>query len=102
MKIKTLKTRGRNHEKAVAVAFDGERHKGVSGCGREDVCHDIFSIECKERATSYAHGFMAQAVRNSPAGKIPMVVIKRFNTPFDENLVCLRQRDFLELFKIVI
>jgi len=102
IKTKVLKNRGKNHEKSVATAFNGERHKGVTGQGKEDVQHEVFSIECKERKVTVVHKFMEQAKRNAPTGKIPLVIVKQYNTLQHENVVCMRQQDFIELFKIVI
>jgi hypothetical protein len=96
------KLRGKKHEQMVAQKFGGTRHLGNSGSGREDVETKYFSIECKERKSPSVHKYMEQAERNSPPGKIPIVVVKQFDTRQDTNVVCIRQEVFLNLFKTML
>jgi hypothetical protein len=72
------KARARNAEHRVAEILGGERLIGNRGQAIEDVKHDFFSVEVKQRKQIPAllRDAWAQAVMNAKAdGKQPLVVI---------------------------
>jgi hypothetical protein len=87
----TNRTRGKNTERAIAKIVGGKRIGTLCG---EDIQHDDYSIEVKNRVKSTAHGFMAQAIRNCPQGKTPMVIIHKHGDLHGNDLVCVRLKDW--------
>jgi hypothetical protein len=83
--------RGKNTERAIAKIMGGKRI-GVL-CG-EDIQHETWSIEVKNREKSTAHNFMNQAIRNCPQGKTPLVIIHKHKDIHGNDLVCMRLSDF--------
>lgn len=84
------------HEKAIALLFGGVR-TGNLGDGREDVQHDEFSIECKERKVVgfWLTGGMRQTRRNAAPNKLPILVIHEWGSRHLDDIVCIRLGDFL-------
>lgn len=66
----------KNVERRVAAKLGGAR-VGNSGRNTEDVTHPVFSIEVKHRKTlpKIVEESMTQCRRNSPGGKVPLVVL---------------------------
>jgi hypothetical protein len=86
------RNRGKAAERAVAVALDGKR---VGTMGGEDVHLDgPWSCEVKSRQAFVALSWMAQATRNAPKGKTPLVVVHVHGKRHDEDLVILRLADW--------
>lgn len=65
-------------EKRVAKILCGTRINGARGVQMQDVDHELFSVEVKHGKTSipkFVSNAYAQACRNAPAGKVPLVVL---------------------------
>ena len=90
----TNKARGKSHEKKVAEKFNGVNIGILNG---EDVATDKFSIECKSRVKFVGFTWYEQALRNNKRGKIPIVVVHLKNKSYDNDLVMVNIKDFLEL-----
>jgi hypothetical protein len=71
----------------------------------EDCSHPIFSIECKQRTgknyPKTLKAWFAQAQRNAPEGKIPLLAIHLTGERRTEDLVIMRRADFEDLFGTV-
>ena len=82
-------------ERAIAKRLGGER-VGNRGCNTEDVAHDWLSVEVKTRKSlpAWLRDAMAQAERNAPAGRLPMVVLHQVGQRHDKDLVVLSLGDF--------
>jgi len=87
--------RGKRTEKAIAKLTGGKR---LGLFGGEDVSAGPFSIECKDRLKFSGSHFMAQAINNCPAGKIPLVVVHVTGSRHNDDLVMLRMSDWLDWF----
>jgi len=87
--------RGKRAERHTARAMNGQR---VGALGGEDVSAGLFSIECKSRVRFVAQGWMSQAVRNCPPGRVPMVVAHCHGQRHSEDLVMVRMSDWLDLY----
>lgn len=85
------RTRGKCTERALAKITGGKR---IGIMGGEDIQHDTYSIEVKNRVKSTAHKFMEQSVRNCPQGKTPLVIIHKHKDKHGDDLVCQKLRDF--------
>lgn len=88
--------RGKEAERAVAKLLGGKR-RGV--LGGEDVEHPILSVEVKSRERFVAKGWMAQAIRNCPEGKVPVVIVHQRNSPYKDALVIVPLEEFKALTK---
>jgi len=84
-------------ERAIAKRLGGER-VGNRGRNTEDVAHDWLSVEVKTRKSlpAWLREAMAQAEHNSPAGRLPVVVLHQVVQRHDGDLVVLRLGDFTE------
>lgn len=89
------RNRGKATERAVARSLGGKR---VGVLGGEDVEAGLFSVECKSRKAFIGQSFMAQAVRNCPQGRVPMVVVHVHGQRRSGDLVMLRMSDWLDLY----
>jgi hypothetical protein len=87
--------RGKATERATAQALNGKR---VGIMGGEDVQAGLFSVECKSRARFVAQGWMEQAKRNCPPGRVPMVVAHIHGQRRANDLVMVRMSDWLDLY----
>lgn len=71
----------KDSERRTAEIMGGERINGARGVMIEDVSHPVFSVEVKHGKTcipKFVKDAYAQAKRNAPAGKIPLVVLHPF------------------------
>lgn len=84
-------------ERAIARRLGGRR-VGNRGRNTEDVAHSWLSVEVKSRRQlpAWLLGAMAQAEHNSPAGRLPVVVLHQVGKRHDGDLVVLRLGDFTE------
>jgi hypothetical protein len=89
------RSRGKNTEQAIAGRLGGKR---VGIFGGEDIDAGPFSVEVKDRAAFVGAGFMAQAVRNCPAGKTPLVVVHVTGARHDGDLVMMRLADWQDWY----
>jgi hypothetical protein len=86
------RNRGKSAERAVALILGGQRVGVLSG---EDVHFDgPWSAEVKSRAAFVATGWMEQAVRNAPPGKVPIVAVHVRGKRHDDDLVLIRLSDW--------
>lgn len=71
-----MKATWKGVERRVAALMGGTR-VGPTGRNTEDVEHGLFSVECKHRKKLPALlvSAYAQAKRNAPAGKVPLLVL---------------------------
>ncbi len=89
-------------ERAIARRLGGRR-VGNSGRDTEDVSHAWLSIEVKTRRSlpAWLLGAMAQARRNSPPTRLPMVVLHKVGQRHDGDLVVVTLADFQDWFGAV-
>lgn len=89
-------------EKYYADLFNGKR---LGTLGKEDINHELLSIECKERATrkglKMLYDWFEQAEKYS-AGKIPVLATHILNDAYKNDLIVLRLEDFIYLTKGVL
>lgn len=85
-----------------AKAMGGQR-AGATGFGSPDILHPLFAPEVKHRKTLpvLVKDAMAQAVRNAPAGKLPMVILHEHGQRMNDALVVVRFGDWAEWFGAV-
>jgi len=89
-------------ERAIA-AYVGGRRNPITGRQRGDVAdinHDWLSVEVKHRAKlpAWLHDAMSQAVAAQRDGQLPVVILHEAGTRHDEDIVCVRLKDFREWF----
>jgi hypothetical protein len=89
------RNRGKSAERFVARALNGKR---VGTMGGEDVQTGLFSVEVKSRARFVAEGWMSQARRNCPQGRVPAVVVHVHGQRHSEDLIMLRMSDWVDLY----
>jgi hypothetical protein len=95
MNPKQNRDRGKRCEADIAVRLSGRR-MGVMGA--HDVEAGPFAVEVKSRVAFVGTGFMAQAARNCPTGKTPLVVVHLTGTRHEGDLVMMRMCDWQEWF----
>jgi hypothetical protein len=86
--------RGKRAERTIAKIFGGDR---VGIMGGEDIAHPIYSIEVKSRKSHAVFNFMRQCEQNNKKKKIPLLVLHEHGKQHDNDLVCMRLKDFKEL-----
>ena len=75
--------------------------KNVGLFGGEDIQHDVFSIECKERNQALSvEKFVKQAETNTPDGKIPLVIFHKLNDKHENDLFIMRRKDIEKIMDI--
>ena len=89
--------RGYEAESAIAKYLGIER---IAGSGKRDLDGDWLCAEVKERAkpTAWLLDMIAQAVRLTKPGQLPIGVIHFLGARHDEDLVVVRLADFREWF----
>lgn len=85
--------RGKRTEAAIAKRLGGKR---LGILGNDDVQAGLFSIEVKDRVKFVGTGFMAQAVRNCPEGRTPLVIVHTTGTRHEGDLVMMRMTDWID------
>ena len=91
----------KNAEKHVAALLGGERVSNTAlGLKSSDVETPVFSVEVKNRneLPAWLEGAVAQAHRNAPAGKLPLVVLHKTGCRRVNDLVIMRLGEFIEWF----
>jgi len=90
-------------ERVLAKRLNGER-VGNTGQATPDVTTSWLSIEVKERKAlpMWLMDAVAQTVRNSDDGKLPIVVLHQKGCRHDNDLVLLRLCDFQDWFGDVV
>ncbi len=85
------------NERAIAKRLGGQR-VGNRGTNTEDVVHPWLSVEVKTRKAlpAWLLDAMAQARRNSPASRLPIVVLHQVGSRHDGDLVVLTLGAFTE------
>jgi hypothetical protein len=83
--------RGKHTESAIAMRLGGKR---LGILGNDDVQAGAFSIEAKDQVKFVGTGFMAQAVRNCPQDKTPLVIVHTTGAGHDNDLVIMRLSDW--------
>jgi len=86
--------RGYRAEKKVADLVGGKR---VGILGKEDISHKQFSFEVKMRKIlpKFLKGCYEQACANCEAGKLPVVVLKEKGKRYEDCLVIINFKDFI-------
>lgn len=87
--------RGKRTEKAIAKRLNGTR-RGV--LGGHDVTAGPWAVEVKSRLRFAGTSFMDQAVRNTPDGKTPLVVVHIAGGRHDDDLVMMRLKDWQDWY----
>ena len=93
--VKRNKAQGRKVQSRIAKMIGGKSVGTIEG---QDISHEIWSIEAKHRKTFIGNTFMNQAVKNSPEGKTPVVIVHTLNQRFEKSLVMMRYSDWEEWF----
>ena len=77
----------KDFERWVAEYFGGAR----VWKDEEDVSHPVFSFECKLRAklARYLTEGVAQAIRNAPPGKLPVLILHEKGKRREDAIVCI-------------
>jgi hypothetical protein len=89
------KRQGRAVQSKMAKRIGGKNVGTIEG---QDVSHPIFSGEIKNRKKFVGNTFMAQAVRNCPEGKVPIVIVHETGQRHNNNLVMIRLKDWEDLY----
>ena len=88
-------------ERAIAARMNGQRtsNQGL-GSATADVETPTYAVECKHRRSlpGWLLDAVAQARRNAPQGKTPLVVLHEAGSRYDDALVVVRLADFQELW----
>lgn len=84
-------------ERAVARLLGGER---VGHLGGADVIAGHLSVEVKSRKAlpKWLLDAVAQAVRNSEKGQLPICVLHQAGDLYDDAIVMVRMKDWLEWY----
>lgn len=89
------KRQGRAVQSKLARRLGG---KSVGTIERQDISFNDpakpWSVEAKHRKKFLGDTFMAQAVKNCPKGKTPLVVVHTLNQNFNNSLVLIRLKDW--------
>ena len=88
-------------ERRIAAALGGRRVR----CGEkelEDIEHPYLSVEAKllKQVPVCMSAPLEQAIKNAPAGKIPIVCMKQKKRPDSNALVFIRFRDFKRIVEV--
>ncbi len=88
------------HELRVAKRLGGER-AGAVGKEGPDVLHPTLAPEIKERKRPLKtlQKYMAQAVRNAPAGRVPIVWLHTLGELDNDDLVVMRVLDWEQFWR---
>ena len=89
------KRQGRAVQSKMAKRLGGKSVGTIEG---QDISHSVFSVEVKHRKKFVGNTFMNQAVKNSPEGKVPLVIVHELNQRFDKALVMIRMKDWEEWY----
>ena len=86
-------------ERRVAQMIGGER-TAKHGLASPDAGNEWLSVECKFRRAlpKWLHQAMAQAVRNAPSGRLPIVWLHERYKKKEDDFVVIRAGDFQEWF----
>lgn len=92
----------KDSERAIAAAIGGKRVP-VTGRGRgdaPDIAHPWLAVEVKHRASlpGWLTGALAQAVASKRGDQLPVAIIHEAGKRHTENLIVLRQKDFVLWF----
>jgi hypothetical protein len=85
------RARGKRTERAIAKKLSGIR-RGIMG--GHDVEAGPFAVEVKDRARFIGSSFMAQAIKNCPSGKTPLVIVHETGQRHGGDLVMMRLADW--------
>ena len=82
-------------EKLTAARLGGRRN-GVTGTATVDVETERLAVECKARKAlpRLLTDAMTSAVRKAKAGQVPLVVLHQTGQRHDQDIVCMRMRDY--------
>lgn len=88
-------------ERAIAARLNGRRtsNQGL-GSATADVETPTYAVECKHRQSlpGWLLDAVAQARRNAPRGKTPLVVLHEAGGRYDDALVVIDLKTFQELW----
>ena len=86
-------------ERRICEMLGGTR-RGPTGRDESDCCHDWLAVEvkCRKAMPEYLMAWLDQANANAEQGKLPLVVWHRTGAPYDNAVVMLELRDFLDWF----
>lgn len=94
-----MATSWKESERRIAKLLHGKR-TGNTGSATEDVAHDWLSVEVKHRRSlpAWLTAALAQAQRNAPAGRLPVVILHQHNSRAVNDVVCMRLGNWLDWF----
>ena len=87
-------------ELKIAEKLGGKR-AGNTGRMGPDVLHEVYAPEVKTTRSGFPKWLtsaIAQAVRNAPEGKLPLVVLHRVGDKYDDALVVVRLKDWRDWY----
>jgi len=87
--------RGKRTEAAIAKQIGGKR---LGLLGGDDVQAGPWSIEVKDRMRFIGSSFMAQAIKNCPPCKTPLVIVHETGQRHGGDLVMMRLADWVDWF----
>ena len=90
------RNRGKRNQSKLAKRLEG---KNIGITGKEDVSLPLFSVESKERKRCAVFPWFAQAKRNCPEGKTPLLHIHLHGQRRDNDLLCMSLKDWEEWYK---
>lgn len=88
------KRAGRRYQGKLAELVGG---KNIGTVGGEDIEHPLFSYEAKRRKLFVACGWLDQARRNCPEGKVPVVVCHVSGRRHRDDLVICSLGEWIDL-----
>jgi|GEM_PF-1584194 len=91
--VKRNKAQGRSIQSKIAKRLGGKSVGTIEG---QDVAFydKPWSIEVKHRKKFVGNAFMAQAIKNAPKDKTPIVIVHELNQRFNNSLVMIRLKDW--------
>jgi hypothetical protein len=97
LQVITNKRQGRKIQSRLAKLLGGKSVGTIEG---QDISfHDQpWSIEVKHRQAFVAEGWMAQARKNAPAGKTPLVIVHSKGKRMEKSLVIISLEDWVEWY----
>ena len=98
-RVKRNKAQGRKVQSKFAKMLGGKSVGTIEG---QDVEHEIWSAEIKHRKKFIGNTFMAQAVKNCPEGKVPLVIVHELNQRLEKSLVMMCYLDWQDWFGKII
>ncbi len=89
------KSHGRHVQSVFAKKLGGKSVGTIEG---QDISHEIWSVEVKDRKKFIGNTFMVQAVKNCPEDRTPLVIVHETGQRFAQSVVLMRFCDWEDWF----